>query len=764
MSNTQDLSLLGSTLTSDGNGADVTGTVTASSTLTAQKLVSTDGILELDDDGTHNGIINSPASLIINIDSNANSTGEDFIIAKDRTSTTGGTELFRVQEDGNVGIGTSSPTIARLQVKGTGTTVSTNSIFAENSGSAGLFAIRDNGDAFILGDVGIGQSSPVSFGANTAGLTLNGSSGSHVTWQNNGTNVAFAYNVGNNFKIGSEQVGSTLSFNSSGLTRMTIDAGGSVLIGKTTPADLHDTWNHIIIGEKGAIISENGAGGIDGITLADNAYIDSDTGSYAYQTAAAASLITQSGGVTTFSNAASGSAGAALTPVQTMAINADRKVDVGGVANQTVAVLNARFNGAAIEFGHGNNGSGYYGTAGSYGNNGQPYISFSCYSQENLNLFTTNGFKGNLITGDLSGNLTFAQITNANAVDQSPTNRMTLDSSGNLGIGVTPESWTAFNPVLRIKNASTGGGGALAGSGVDNFRMFANTYYDSGVYKRISAGFATNYEQASGAHIWYSNASSSADSTFTPTARMTLDAGGNLAIADGVLAANSTVASNANNHIFTVTKTATASSLLVSAVSLQGYSTAATAMQVGNAGGTGRSINAGGTVNASGADYAEYERNGGLSIAKGDIVGFKADGVLTLTFSEAIRFAVKSTDPSYVGGDTWGGEDQVGVQPQAPAEDAEQEVIDQYETDIAAFNAAHEAARQLVDRIAYSGKVPVNIQGATAGDYIIAVAADDGSINGQAVSDPDFTQYKLAVGRVNRILDDGRAEIAVIIH
>ena len=70
----------------------------------------------------------------------------------------------------------------------------------------------------------------------------------------------------------------------------------------------------------------------------------------------------------------------------------------------------------------------------------------------------------------------------------------------------------------------------------------------------------------------------------------------------------------------------------------------------------------------------------------------------------------------------------------------------------------------MVDRIAYSGKVPCNIKGATSGDYIIAVALDDGSIAGQAVSDPDFSQYKLSVGRVNRILDDGRAEIAVIIH
>jgi hypothetical protein len=86
-------------LSTTNTGVDISGTVTA------DKLVSADGILELDDNGTHNGIINSPASLYVNLDSDANSSGEDFIIAKDRTSTTGGTELFRVQEDGNVGIG-----------------------------------------------------------------------------------------------------------------------------------------------------------------------------------------------------------------------------------------------------------------------------------------------------------------------------------------------------------------------------------------------------------------------------------------------------------------------------------------------------------------------------------------------------------------------------------------------------------------------------------------------------------------------------------
>ena len=99
----------------------------------------------------------------------------------------------------------------------------------------------------------------------------------------------------------------------------------------------------------------------------------------------------------------------------------------------------------------------------------------------------------------------------------------------NVGIGVTPEAWTAFNPVLRIKNASTGGGGALGSTGIDNFRMLTNVYYD-GAYKRIGAGYATVYEQASGQHVWYSNGSGAAGSVFSPTNVMVLDASGNLGV------------------------------------------------------------------------------------------------------------------------------------------------------------------------------------------------------------------------------------------
>jgi hypothetical protein len=136
---------------------------------------------------------------------------------------------------------------------------------------------------------------------------------------------------------------------------------------------------------------------------------------------------------------------------------------------------------------------------------------------------------------------------------------------------------------------------------------------------------------------------------------------------------------------------------------------------------TSRSINAAGTINASGADYAEYMTKAGeFTIAKGDICGIDANGKLTNVYADAISFVVKSTDPSYVGGDTWG-------------VDLEGEAL--------------EAAKQTVDRIAFAGQVPVNVDSATVGDYIVPINAD-GAIKGESVSSPTLAQYISAVGKV----------------
>jgi hypothetical protein len=159
-----------------------------------------------------------------------------------------------------------------------------------------------------------------------------------------------------------------------------------------------------------------------------------------------------------------------------------------------------------------------------------------------------------------------------------------------------------------------------------------------------------------------------------------------------------------------------------------------TGMRIGQVGATGRSINAGGTINASGADYAEYMTKAVTDIIeKGDIVGVNSNGMLTNIFNDAISFVVKSTDPSYVGADKWG-------------VNLEGEEL--------------EKARQKVDRIAFSGQVPCNVFNANVGDYIIPINVN-GKIKGQAISNPTFEQYQKSVGKVWKIMDDGRAWIAI---
>jgi hypothetical protein len=161
-----------------------------------------------------------------------------------------------------------------------------------------------------------------------------------------------------------------------------------------------------------------------------------------------------------------------------------------------------------------------------------------------------------------------------------------------------------------------------------------------------------------------------------------------------------------------------------------------TCLKVGGTSSTSRSISAAGTVNVSGNDYAEYMTKAITEdISKGDVVGVNSDGLLTNIFNDAISFVIKSTDPSFVGGDIWG------------IESKDKDKI--------------EEARIKVDRIAFSGQVPCNVKGASVGDYIIPVASSDGKITGQAVSNPTFEQYKISVGKVWKIMNNGNSWVAV---
>ena len=109
-----------------------------------------------------------------------------------------------------------------------------------------------------------------------------------------------------------------------------------------------------------------------------------------------------------------------------------------------------------------------------------------------------------------------------NGLDQ-----VTLDLSGNMGLGVTPSAWGTYKAFqLNSAGYSMMGGtsGAIFGA------LGVNYYFDGTNYKYINASYATQYNQSAGAHTWSTAGIGSAGANITFTQAMTLDASGNLGV------------------------------------------------------------------------------------------------------------------------------------------------------------------------------------------------------------------------------------------
>ena len=107
------------------------------------------------------------------------------------------------------------------------------------------------------------------------------------------------------------------------------------------------------------------------------------------------------------------------------------------------------------------------------------------------------------------------------------TTNMRLNESGNLGLGVTPSAWRNLFNVVQ-----SGASSSFVGQTNSNTTYVSSNWYSTsgGTDTRIAAGYASQYYQDSGQHVWRTAATSTAGSAITFTQAMTLDASGNLGV------------------------------------------------------------------------------------------------------------------------------------------------------------------------------------------------------------------------------------------
>lgn len=128
------------------------------------------------------------------------------------------------------------------------------------------------------------------------------------------------------------------------------------------------------------------------------------------------------------------------------------------------------------------------------------------------------------------------------------TERMRIDSSGNLGLGVTPSAWFSGYKVLQI-----GDSGSLFS--LNTNAGIAVNAIDDGAWKYRATGFAgrSYFSVSNGSHIWVNAPSGTAGNAISFTQAMTLDASGRLGIGTASPAEKLHVVASTNGYGLFVT-------------------------------------------------------------------------------------------------------------------------------------------------------------------------------------------------------------------
>ena len=123
------------------------------------------------------------------------------------------------------------------------------------------------------------------------------------------------------------------------------------------------------------------------------------------------------------------------------------------------------------------------------------------------------------------------------------TDYMVLDGSANLGLGVTPSTWS-IGKAIEVNSV----GCALWSAAAKDIRLVSNVYYASGDYKYASTGTASMFTMADdGAFRFYNAASGSTGGTITFSERARITSAGDFLVATTNTSSSAGVGLKINN-------------------------------------------------------------------------------------------------------------------------------------------------------------------------------------------------------------------------